>query len=231
MKFSGLLLILLLLTFLTACSGGIDPKDLTADMTFEEYASVVPKEARYDWMGHSFFQTKDGQSVVVEFHEHECLTIEQVHVFEPAVCTEEKAKTFAQGADLFDLIRTLGFPYSIEENGVTLVFIDENETRYRFSFDSGYHSYGYHSYQKPYDVSDEALALLVSGMAYQEICDLIGGTGVDSTSAKIAGERWMIWQIGEQRYLDVAIKKDDEGVWRARSAKIREKNKEHIILF
>lgn len=192
------------LLLLAGCSSGLDADDITAGMTFDDYAAIVPEEERFDWLAYSFFQTGDGKTVAVEFEAIERTSVVEVHVIEPAVCTEAAVHEIERGTKLLDILRTLGFPSSAES--AYLWFTDENGTQYRFLFDSGYFSHGYSEYKKPYHFTSQQLSLLKADMTLLEAVEILGDIGEVPSSSLTPQEHY--WKMDDGRTLCIVFHLD-----------------------
>lgn len=151
-------------------------------MSFTEYTAIVPDEQRLDWLAYSFFQSRDGKTVAVEFDAIERNTVVKVHVLEKAICTAETIKDIENGMPLLEVIAKIGNP--VKARGDNLIFRGEGETWHWLKFDSDYMAWLIRTYEKDYAiVSEEKAREIQPGMTISEVISVIGPYDGDVMSA------------------------------------------------
>lgn len=220
---------LLAMLVLPSCSSGLRAEDVTVGMSFEEYAETVSAQQRVDYKDLSFFQTKDGETVLVRFDSEERGAVSAVIPVSSSYadgCTWRKAHELLFCNDLNEVIGVMGCPDFVKDD--VLWFLTKEGTQVGFKrYDIGDHSQ-ISSFRALSPAGDEELSRLKRGMTASEINAIMNCYGVDTAGVREPISRQ--WDLADGRFLDVYFSLDKTtGEYCATSACVRNKSEKTVL--
>ena len=141
MKKQSLLIISVLLFFIMLAAiftmiRFLDHDGIRKGMPFTDYYALISEEDRFDYLGYSFYEKENGDSVVVQFSP-DGKTVEKVRVY-PRFLTSNTQKRFHKiesGMTIYKVVSLVGVPhYSATSGMISMVFDAADGTEYSIYF-------------------------------------------------------------------------------------------------
>lgn len=133
--------ICLLSLSLSSCSKEDYVDQIEVGMTWDEYAAIIPKDGRLDFLNFSCFTAftaSDRKFVVVKFRNDSPNSIFSVDVVDSAVLTEDSFSKVKKGMTFLETVKLIGLPREQLQMGVIVVEYDSQDgKKYQVQFEQG----------------------------------------------------------------------------------------------